>query len=88
MKFCVGVEVQVHVFLTWALNVVERSASCSHLLNPVNGPTTHFYGIYVQLKVQLDVLFIYILYSSIFLAVHVSGVIALILRSTNCSLQP
>jgi hypothetical protein len=46
------------------------------------------FDVYVQLKVQLDVLFICILYSSLFLALHVSGAIAPILRSTNYSLQP
>jgi hypothetical protein len=41
----------------------------------------------VQLKVQLDVLIIYSLFLSIF-SLNVSGAIAPILRSSNCSLHP
>jgi hypothetical protein len=37
--------------------------------------SVHLGNVYVQLKVQLDVLFICIHYSSLFLAVHVSGAI-------------
>jgi hypothetical protein len=50
--------------------------------------SVHLGNVYVQLKVQLDVIFIGILYSSLFLDLHVSGAIAPILRSTNRSLQP
>jgi hypothetical protein len=42
--------------------------------------------IYVQLKVQLDVHIMYSLFLSI--SSFVSGAIAPILRSSNCSLQP
>jgi hypothetical protein len=37
--------------------------------------SVHLGNTYVQFKVQLDVLFLFILYSPLFLAVHVSGAI-------------
>jgi hypothetical protein len=39
---------------------------------------------YVQLKFQLDVFYMYF-YSFLFLALHVSGAIALILRNTTAA---
>jgi hypothetical protein len=37
--------------------------------------SVHLGNVYVQLKVQLDVLFTSILYSSLFFALHISGAI-------------
>jgi hypothetical protein len=44
--------------------------------------SVHLGNIYVQLKVQIDVLFVFFI-PLYFLALHVSGAIALILRSTG-----
>jgi hypothetical protein len=47
-----------------------------------------YLGMYVQFKVQLDVIFLCILYSSLFLALHVSGAICTHLQKHGCSVQP
>jgi hypothetical protein len=56
--------------------LVTPSQQLKYILNTftVHG-SVHLGNEYVQLKVQLDVLFICILYSSLFLALHVSGAI-------------
>jgi hypothetical protein len=76
-----------YIFLTIYLSNALRAFIPLPSFFNVHG-SAHLGNVYVQLKVQLDVLLIYILYSSLFLALYVLGAIAPILRSTNCSLKP
>jgi hypothetical protein len=67
------------------------SSLCSTLyISNVDAGTAQqeiYMKVFVQLKVQLDVLFVLFI-PLCFLALHVSGATAPILRSSNCSLQP
>jgi hypothetical protein len=55
-------------------SLIQCIGACYTRTFDVHG-SVHLGNVYVQLNVQLDVLFICILYSSVLLALHVSGAV-------------
>jgi hypothetical protein len=74
MYYLVSVDCNGMAALSPEVNVTGFKKCCLYSAVDVTKDDT-LWNVYVQLKVQSDVLFICTLYSSLFLALHVSGAI-------------